>query len=130
MFIEENTLLTEDAEEIIRTLQTTGYAMAGKTDGEKIIALSKETFDTVCAHADVVLVEADGSKQMPLKYPNDREPVIPEHTDEIIIVCGLQALGRPAKEVCHRLALVREVLGIHAEPIITPVHIQKLLQEG
>lgn len=130
MFIEENTLLTEDAEEIIRTLQTTGYAMAGKTDGEKIIALSKETFDTVCAHADVVLVEADGSKQMPLKYPNDREPVIPEHTDEIIIVCGLQALGRPAKEVCHRLALVREVLGIHDETIITPVHIQKLLQEG
>ena len=31
MFIEEDTLLTEDAEEIIRTLQTTGYAMAGKT---------------------------------------------------------------------------------------------------
>ena len=67
MFIEEDTLLTDDAEQIISAIQETGYAMAGVPDGIKIKALSRETFEAVCACADVVLVEADGSKHMPLK---------------------------------------------------------------
>ena len=88
MFAEADTLLTDDPETIVKALQETGYAMAGLPEGEKIKALSKETFDAVCACADVVLVEADGSKRLPLKYPNASVPVIPEHTDEIFVVCG------------------------------------------
>ena len=86
MFIEADTLLTDDADTILRALRETGYAMAGVPHGEKIKALSPETFEAVCAAADVVLVEADGSKHMPLKFPNATEPVIPEHTDQIIVV--------------------------------------------
>ena len=130
MFIEEDTLLTDDASIIIRQLQERGYAMAGIPEGKKIKALSRETFDTVCACTDVVLVEADGSKHLPLKYPNAAEPVIPEHTDEIIVVCGLNAIGQEAKNVCHRLELVKSCLGIEDHTIITPVHIQKLVTEG
>ena len=81
MFIEEDTLLTDDANAIIQKLKETGYVMAGIPDGQKIKALSKETFDAVCVCADVVLVEADGSKCLPLKYPNATEPVIPENVD-------------------------------------------------
>ena len=81
MFIEGDTLLTDDAERILQVLKKNGYVMAGIPEGEKIKALSRETYEAVCAHADVVLVEADGSKHMPLKYPNDSEPVIPENTD-------------------------------------------------
>ena len=73
MFAEADTLLTDDAATIIQALQENGYAMAGIPDGAKIQALSKETFDAVCPHADVVLVEADGSKMLPLKYPNATE---------------------------------------------------------
>ena len=91
MFVEEDTLLTDDAAQIISALREKGRIMAGVPDGIKIRPLSKETFDAVCAHADVVLVEADGSKCMPLKYPNTTEPVIPENADEIIVVCGLNA---------------------------------------
>ena len=130
MFIEADTLLTDDAETIIDALRKTGYAMAGVPDGEKIKALSKETFQAVCAHADVVLVEADGSKRLPLKYPNAAEPVIPEHTDEIIVVCGLNAIGQKAKDVCHRLELVKECLGIENDTLITPEHIRTLVTEG
>ena len=130
MFIEEDTLLTDDADVIIQTLSETGYVMAGIAEGKKIKALSKETFDTVCGRADVVLVEADGSKGLPLKYPNATEPVIPENTDEIIVVCGLNAIGQKAKDVCHRLELVKSCLGIDDHTIITPVHIQMLLSEG
>ena len=130
MFIEEDTLLTDDADTIIGALRETGYAMAGVPDGAKIKALSKETFQAVCARADEVLVEADGSKQLPLKYPNASEPVIPEHTDEIIVVCGLNAIGQRAKDVCHRLELVKQCLGIADDTIITPAHVRTLVTEG
>ena len=130
MFIEENTLLTNNADEIIHALNETGYVMAGNPDGVKFKSLSKETFDAVCGYADVVLVEADGSKELPLKYPNATEPVIPENADEILVVCGLNALGKKAKEVCHRLELVRACLGIADDTVITPTHIQKLVTEG
>jgi len=130
MFLEEDTLLTDDAGAIMHALTETGYAMAGISDGEKIKPLSRETFDAVCHCADVVLVEADGSKRLPLKYPNATEPVIPENADEIIVVCGLNALGQKAKDVCHRLELVKECLGIDDNTVITPAHIQKLVTEG
>ena len=130
MFIEEDTLLTDDAEKIIGVLQETGYAMAGIPEGIKIKALSRETFDTVCAWADVVLVEADGSKHLPLKYPNASEPVIPENTDEILVVCGLNAIGQKAKDVCHRLELVKACLGIEEDTVISAEHVQKLVTEG
>ena len=130
MFIEENTLLTDDAGVIIRALNETGCVMAGVPDGEKINALSDDTFAAVCSHADVVLVEADGSRCLPLKYPNATEPVIPEHTDEILVVCGLNAIGQKAKDVCHRLERVKACLGIEDHTIIEPAHIQKLVAEG
>lgn len=130
MFIEEDTLLTDDADAIMHALKKTGYAMAGIPEGEKIRALSKETFDALCSCADVVLVEADGSKQLPLKFPNASEPVIPENTDEIIVVCGLNAIGQKAKAVCHRLELVKACLGIRDDTTITAAHVQKLVTEG
>lgn len=130
MFIEADTLLTDDAHTIIGVLREKGYVMAGIPQGEKIKALSKETFEAVCAAADVVLVEADGSKRLPLKFPNATEPVIPEAADEIIVVCGLNALSQKAGEVCHRLALVKECLGIGDDTPITPAHVQKLITEG
>ena len=130
MFIEEDTLLTDDAEKIIRALRETGYAMAGVPEGEKIKALSRKTFDSVCANADIVLVEADGSRQLPLKYPGNMEPVIPEGVDEIVVVCGLNAIGQKAKDVCHRLELVRACLGIDGDTVITASLVQKLVTEG
>lgn len=130
MFIEEDTLLTDDAGVILSALNENGYAMAGIPEGTKIKSLSDETYAEVCAHADVVLVEADGSKHMPLKYPNGTEPVIPENADEIIIVCGLNALGQKAKDVCHRLELVKECLGIEDDTVILPTHVQKLITDG
>ena len=130
MFIEEDTLLTDDADTIIRALRENRYAMAGIPAGIKFRALSPETFQAVSAQADVVLVEADGSKHMPLKFPNATEPVIPEHTDEIIVVWGPHGLGKPAREVCHRLELVLDCLGIDGDTPITRDHVAVLLEKG
>ncbi|RPJ45126.1 MAG: putative selenium-dependent hydroxylase accessory protein YqeC [Chloroflexi bacterium] len=50
-----------------------------------------------------VLVEADGSRQKPLKAPADHEPVIPAWIDTVVVVAGLSALGKPlGPETVHR----------------------------
>ena len=130
MFIEPQALLTDDTNEIIHRLQTDNYVIAGRKHDKKMAALSQETYDTVCSHADVVLVEADGSRHLPIKYPNDTEPVIYDNTEHVILVCGMHALGHPASQVAHRLELVMQCLGIDEDTIITPDHISQLLQEG
>lgn len=152
MYVEENTLLTDDAEVIIKELQKNQYAMAGILEenisqeniverkqisvwpgekrGRKIKALSKETYEKVCQCADVVLVEADGSRQMPLKIPNDKEPVIYSNVDEIIVVCGLFALGKRAVEVVQRLELTEGICPLTEETRITAEQIQQLIMKG
>lgn len=131
MYVEEDTLVTDDPEVIIAHLEKQHYAMAGKpADEEKIQSLSKETYEKVCSHADVVLVEADGSKHMPVKYPKEGEPVICDNVDEIVVVCGLHALGKPVSQVAHRLDLVKKCLRIEADECICPHHLQKLVRKG
>ena len=130
MFIEEDTLLSDDPEIIRNRLEETGYAMAGLRRGEKIAPLSEVVYNEICRHADVVLVEADGSRHMPVKLPREGEPVIYDNVDEIIVVCGLRALGRPAREVCQRLELVKDFLDIEDETILTAGHICRMVMEG
>lgn len=62
-------------------------------------------FEEICSSYDAVLVEADGSKHRPIKIPSASEPVIPSQTDEILLVMGLSALGRPFHTVCQRWML-------------------------
>ncbi len=51
-----------------------------------------------------LIIEADGSRQLPLKAPAQHEPVIPEFTDCVVIVAGLSALGKPlTSEWVHRV---------------------------
>ena len=130
MFTEPDTVLSDDADVIIAELNRTGYVMAGIPEGEKIRALSPETFEKVCAQADVVLIEADGSNRKSIKFPNSTEPVLPDNVEEIVVVCGLQALGRPLVEVAHRPELVKACLGADDDTIITLNHIAKLVWEG
>lgn len=130
MYIEEDTLASDDADEIISVLHEKRYVMAGISCGEKIGPLSKETFEKVCKHADIVLIEADGSKHMPIKYPASYEPVIYDTVDEIVIVCGLHAIGKTVQDTAHRLELVKACLGVENDTIVTASHIQKLVMKG
>lgn len=130
MLIEEDTLLSDDADEIIRELEEKRYVMAGVRENQKIRALSVETYYKVCQRADVVLIEADGSKHMPIKFPAPHEPVIYDNVDEIIVVCGLHAMGQKACNVAQRLELVKECLKIEDDTRIDAVHIQKLVEKG
>ncbi len=47
---------------------------------------------------DIILVEADGSKERPIKAPASHEPVIPSFTSKAIGVIGVDALGKTIDE--------------------------------
>jgi probable selenium-dependent hydroxylase accessory protein YqeC len=57
-----------------------------------------------------LLMEADGAKRLPFKVPNDTEPVIIEGTQFVVAILGMDALGRPLKEVCFRYDLAATFL--------------------
>lgn len=131
MFAEEGCDLSGNVDSIRKALENCGYCMAGlPAEGGKIQSLPKKVYETVCQYADVVLVEADGSKRLPVKYPAINEPVIPENADEIHIVTGLSAIGKTIGETCHRKELVMECLGAQENLVLAPTHLQKLVEEG
>ena len=72
------------------------------SDGGKLSYPGDKVFQELRKIFDVVLVEADGSRHMPVKIPAPYEPVIPACSDEIVIVMGHHAVGRSVGEVCQR----------------------------
>ena len=52
--------------------------------------------------ADAVLIEADGSRCLPLKWPAPWEPAVPDVTDITVCVAGLSALGKSSSDVIYR----------------------------
>ena len=50
-----------------------------------------------------LLIEADGSRRLPIKAPVETEPVIPEFADTVIVVVGLSGLGKKIdSQTVHR----------------------------
>lgn len=52
--------------------------------------------------ADYVLVEADGSKRLSLKAHAEHEPVVPECSNQTILVAGASGFWKPISETAHR----------------------------
>lgn len=68
----------------------------------KVMSPGDDILEKLKDEADVVLIEADGSRRMPLKWPAPWEPVVPEYSDFTVCVAGLSALGRNTSEVIYR----------------------------
>jgi probable selenium-dependent hydroxylase accessory protein YqeC len=61
--------------------------------------------------ADYVLVEADGSAQLPLKAHAPHEPVIPPEANQTVCVVGTSGFGRPIAEAAHRPEIFAALAG-------------------
>lgn len=96
----------------------------------KMAMPSHDKLDELCRRASRVFIEADGARMLPIKYPNATEPVILPCTDLVIAVTGLSALGKPLKDVCCRVQLAQEMLGVHPDEPVTPNIIAALLIKG
>ena len=82
------------------------------------------------ARADIVLIEADGSKHYPVKAPKDGEPVILPQCDTVIAVMGLSAIGQPLKNVAFRLPEVMKLLGAEEDHIFTEEDAARILSSS
>lgn len=96
------------------------------TDG-KLHFPGTRAFETACRCADRVFVEADGAKHMPVKAPNEHEPVIPKCADSVVAVAGLDAIGGRIRDVCFRIEKVCAVLNSCPDSILTPEMLARLL---
>jgi molybdenum cofactor cytidylyltransferase len=68
-----------------------------------------------------LLIEADGSRQKPIKSPAEHEPPIPDFTDTVIHVTGLSALGKKLNdEHVHRSEVFSQLTNLEINQNITP----------
>ncbi|MBC9785113.1 putative selenium-dependent hydroxylase accessory protein YqeC [Heliobacterium chlorum] len=74
-----------------------GISPEGKVEG-----LDAGLFSTLKTDYDVILVEADGSRGLPLKFWGQGEPVLPSGVTDIFCLASLQAFAKPVPEVLHR----------------------------
>ena len=130
MYKEDDTVITDDADEITEGLRTGRILMAGTDCGEKIGPLSMDTYYRVSSAADETLIEADGSKHLPLKMPAEFEPVIYDNVDEVIIVYGLHSLGMKAEEAVHRFELAEERGIMRRGDVICAEDITRIIRAG
>lgn len=107
------------------------YAVVGEeTTDNKLSCLQIDrdsTWQTVWEQADIILIEADGSKRLPCKAPAGHEPVIPNTCDIVINVVGLCAVGRMIKDCCCRVEEVTKVLEVNKEHVLNEEDISELL---
>ena len=82
--------------------------------------------DLVCL-ADYVLVEADGAKRLPLKAHAEHEPVIPACAGRTVCVVGVDGLGAPVSQTCHRPQIFAQLAGVSADDAVTPEAVAAVL---
>ncbi len=80
----------------------------GRIDGQKL-STPEQPFDELKQFADYILVEADGSRHLPLKAHATHEPVIPVGTDKVLAVIGIDGLGKPIQDVAHRPEIYAQI---------------------
>lgn len=99
-------------------------AMAGLVgDDGKARGLSPAAVDDLWRQriADSVVVEADGSRGLPLKSFGAAEPQLPSEATTVVVVAGLDALGSPLDEAhVHRARLLRSALSVAEDEVVTP----------
>jgi probable selenium-dependent hydroxylase accessory protein YqeC len=90
-------------------------------DHHKVTGPSPEVVDRVfaAATASFVLVEADGSQGRPLKAPAGFEPVVPSQTTTVVILMGIDAVGRPIADVAHRVEVACRFSGHGPDRLVT-----------
>lgn len=77
------------------------YASNMQDNVQKLKAPFEERVCKMAAKYDVTLCEADGSRQLPLKFHTQRDPVIYPFSDFTIAVLGGWAYGREIWEVTY-----------------------------
>ncbi len=75
-----------------------------------------------------LLIEADGSRRLPLKAPAEHEPVIPPFVDTVVVVAGINGIGQPlGDEWVHRPQLFAGLSGLALDQPVTKAALAEVL---
>jgi molybdenum cofactor cytidylyltransferase len=78
-----------------------------------------------------LLIEADGSRQRPLKAPASHEPPIPASVDVVVVVAGLTGVGQLLDNAhVHRPECFARLSGCEPGEPITARHVAKVLRHA
>ncbi len=113
-------VVTDDIEQVRRTLALHRVICMGTPTAEGKLTVPSLPFYALADAADYVLVEADGSKRLPLKAHASHEPVIPENARRTVCVVGASGFGKPVEQVVHRPELFCARTGARMNDIVTP----------
>ncbi len=101
----------------------------GKTvEAGKLTGLDDAEIMEIGRGFDLVLIEGDGSKGMPLKYPAAFEPVIPVFSDKVVVVGGLDALTGQVAQNVFRWNLFADEAEVRGDDIVTPAIFSRLFE--
>ncbi len=105
------------------------FVRVGKTaEKGKLTALTADEVEDVGKGFDLVLIEGDGARGLPLKYPASYEPVIPYFTELTVVVAGLDALSGIVAEKVFRWELLAEKAGVTGTDHVTPSLLLRLFE--
>jgi probable selenium-dependent hydroxylase accessory protein YqeC len=93
----------------------------------KLRGIDSELLEALATAFDWLLVEADGSRRLPVKAPGPAEPVMPPGADLVLGCVGLDCLGAPiAASTVHRHELFARLVGAAVGEAITAAHLALL----
>ena len=99
------------------------------SEERKFGAPGEDAMRFLCREASAVIIEADGARRLPVKFPAAWEPVIRPETTHTIVVAGLSALGKHPAEIVHRHALAKDAVDVSGDRL-TEKHMAELLWAG
>ena len=96
------------------------YAQRALMDPKKLVSPRPEVLSILIGRFDVVIIEADGARNLPLKYHSQRDPVIVPETEATLAVMGASAYGRRVDD---------SVFGFESEAIVDTAFLNFLIRD-
>lgn len=109
-------VFANEVEEIGRVIWRENLLVAGqKFSDEKLRGLPLDEIEKLTEYADILLVEADGARRLPLKFPGVDEPVLVPKTQAVVSCAGLDSIGTRFADSCFRYEMAERILGKNQE---------------
>lgn len=131
-------IISEDPRELAAGVKAAlyggdGSVVAGRAriSKNRIEGVDPAVIGDLAPLADVLLVEADGSRRRPLKGTANHEPVLPTSATLVVAVGNVSAFGSPVDEDhVHRPAVFSELTGVGPGQSITARAFARALAQG
>lgn len=118
-----------DEGEVARALARDGVASVGRRAGEGgKLGAGPLVPERLAALADYVLVEADGSRRLPLKAHAGHEPVVPGCSARRVLVIGASGFFGPVDKTVHRVGLFCERAACAPADAATPELVARVVE--